>query len=400
MNNPQLTPAEAELIQYARAGESDLTARTVARDALEAMWPQHTGSGSRSVRSVALLALGAGLAAKGPDALGWSIAASPQAYGLNLGLLVLPWSVAMFGLSQGWQSRAWMRAGAILFALLAFVNLFPFDKASSTAILTAAHVPVALWFVLGWVRAGAGWRDQARRLDFVRFTGEVLLYFALLAMAGGVLMGLTIAMFSNFTDSAEEIIGGWVLPLGAAGATVVAVWLADSSGRAMGRVALTVQRVFTPLFALAMTAFAVSAIPGGFFTTFQRDQLAVYDGLLVVVSALAMYAVAAQSASPTHPLHDRTLLAMVTAGVVVDALIVVAMVDRTMGMGLTPNRVAATGLNLVLLANLTGLMVRQWRRISSGDLEAPARWQAAYLPVLAGWATVVAVGLPLVFQGA
>jgi hypothetical protein len=125
----------------------------------------------------------------------------------------------------------------------------------------------------------------------------------------------------------------------------------------------------------------------------------VYDGLLVVVTALALYGVASQAGRAVHRLHDWALLAMTGTGVTVDLLIVVAMVDRTIGAGLSPNRVAATGLNLVLLANLTALTVRQWQRVRGVDAAAPAQWSARYLPVLAGWCAFVALILPFVFLG-
>jgi hypothetical protein len=73
------------------------------------------------------------------------------------------------------------------------------------------------------------------------------------------------------------------------------------------------------------------------------------------------------------------------------------MVARIGDLGLTPNRAAALGLNLVLLINLAGaawLSLRFLRgRIAFHPLE---RWQTSYLPVFALWAaTVVVVSPPL-----
>jgi hypothetical protein len=74
------------------------------------------------------------------------------------------------------------------------------------------------------------------------------------------------------------------------------------------------------------------------------------------------------------------------------------MIARIGDVGFSPNRTAALGLNLVLLANLAGaawLSIQFLRRRSR--LHRLERWQTTYLPVFALWAAAVVVALPLVF---
>ncbi len=95
---------------------------------------------------------------------------------------------------------------------------------------------------------------------------------------------------------------------------------------------------------------------------------------------------------------DRIQLVAVGSALALDALVLVAMVARIGDLGFTPNRVAALGLNLVLLVNLSGaawLSVRFLRgRVAFQRLE---RWQTSYLPVFAVWAAAVVVVLPPLF---
>jgi hypothetical protein len=76
-----------------------------------------------------------------------------------------------------------------------------------------------------------------------------------------------------------------------------------------------------------------------------------------------------------------------------------SMVARIGDLGFTPNRTAALGVNLVLLANLAGaawLSVQfQRRRTTLHRLE---RWQTSYLPVFAAWAATVVVVFPPAFS--
>jgi hypothetical protein len=67
-------------------------------------------------------------------------------------------------------------------------------------------------------------------MDFLRFAGEWFIYYVLIALGGGVLMGLTAAILEP-TGVDVERVAEWVLPSGAAGAVIVAAWLVESKQR-------------------------------------------------------------------------------------------------------------------------------------------------------------------------
>ena len=67
--------------------------------------------------------------------------------------------------------------------------------------------------------------SHERRMDFVRFTGEWAIYYVLLALGGGVLLGLTALILEPIGPDVAERVIEWVLPSGAAGAVIVAGWL-------------------------------------------------------------------------------------------------------------------------------------------------------------------------------
>ena len=58
-------------------------------------------------------------------------------------------------------------------------------------LLAALHLPIALWLAVGYAYAAGRWRDHDQRMNYVRFSGEWFIYYALIAFGGGVLMGLT-----------------------------------------------------------------------------------------------------------------------------------------------------------------------------------------------------------------
>jgi hypothetical protein len=236
-----------------------------------------------------------------------------------------------------------------------------------------------------------------RRMDFVRFTGEWVIYYALIALGGGVLMGLTAGILEPAGVDVERIFE-WVLPSGAAGAVIVAAWLVESKQRVVENMAPVLTTIFTPLFALMLIVAAVVYALTGLGGAFDRELLAVFDALMVVVLGLVLYAMSAREPAQASGLMDRVQLVAVVAALALDVMVLGAMLARIGELGFTPNRVAALGLNLVLLVNLAGaawLSVRFLRgRVAFHHLE---RWQTSYLPVFAVWVAAVVVVLPPLF---
>jgi len=317
----------------------------------------------------------------------------------NLSFLVLPVLAGYFALVRRiprTPAIALVAVGAVLALVL---NLYPFEIGSSTDQLVWLHLPVALWFVVGAAYAGGDVRSPTKRMDVVRFTGEWAIYYALIALGGAVLMGLTLAILGPIAPEVMDDVFAWVLPSGIAGAVVVAAWLVEAKKSVVENLAPVLTAIFTPLFAVMLVVAAVGySIPGiREDRAFDRDLLVVFDVLLLVVLGLVVYGISARS-SRTAGAMDVIRLIAVVAAIVLDILVLVAMFARVGDLGFTANRVAALGLNLVLLVNLlgtawfTGLLLA--RRGTSAQLE---RWQTGYLPVFAAWLLVVIVVLPPVF---
>lgn len=235
-------------------------------------------------------------------------------------------------------------------------------------------------------------------MDYVRFTGEWIIYYVLIALGGGVLMVLTALILEPIGDDLPERAFEWVLPSGAAGAVVVAAWLVEAKQRVVENMAPVLTMIFTPLFAVMLTLAAATYAVSGVADAFDRELLTVFDALLVVVLGLVLFAMTARDRGrPPGPM-DRIQLLAVASALVLDVMVLGAMLARIGDLGFTANRVAALGLNLVLLVNLVGagwLSIRFLTgRVAFARLE---RWQTSYLPVFALWVTVVVVVFPPLF---
>jgi hypothetical protein len=239
--------------------------------------------------------------------------------------------------------------------------------------------------------------SHERRMDFVRFTGEWFIYYVLIALGGGVLLGLTALILEPTGVDAERVIW-WVLPSGAAGAVIVAAWLVESKQRVVENMAPVLTLVFTPLFAVMLVSAVVVYIATGLGGVFDRELLGVFDALLVVVLGLVLYGMSARDPSTPPRWMDRIQLVAVVSALALDVIVLAAMIARIGELGFTPNRTAALGLNLLLLVSLAGTAWLSTRFLTGhSTFHRLERWQTAYLPVFAVWAATVVVILPPLF---
>lgn len=118
----------------------------------------------------------------------------------------------------------------------------------------------------------------------------------------------------------------------------------------------------------------------------------------MVVLGLFLYGISAREPSQAPGWTERIQLVAVASALLLDVMVLVSMAARIGDLGLTPNRVAALGLNLVLLVNLAGTAWLSTRMLAGrSSFHRLERWQTAYLPVFAAWAAVVVVILPPAF---
>lgn len=404
-----LQDEEAFLVAVKRMGSLDALSREFAREHSERLWKQLVVTQERDAVSeqeartdafVAFnLAVAAAVAVKVPALFGIDLAGDGAFYARNASLLVLPLLTLYFA----WKRRidlvsgVWLALGFVAAAL--FANVFPFEPPSHTLVLTALHLPIATWFLVGSAYVGGHWFASDRRMDFVRFSGELAIYYVLIALGGGVLTAFTLMMFGAIELNAEWFAQGWLIPCGAAGAVIVASWLVEAKQSVIENMAPVLTKLFTPLFTVVLLAFLVTMAWTGSPINVEREVLIAFDLLLAVVVGLVLYAASARDPGAPPTLFDALQLLLVASALVVDVVALAAIAARISEFGWTPNRVAALGENLILLANLAGTAWFYWRFLRRREpFAALERWQIAYLPAYAAWAAIVVVALPPLFD--
>ena len=408
-----LAADEAFLVAVKRMGNLDAVSREFAREHSERLWkqlvaaPAGAGETGRWVAGetlvVVALAAAAALAVKLPELFGYPPLVNPDEeflpfYFRNMSFFVLPFLAAYFAWKRRLDRAGCLRLAVAFAAAGVVINVFPFTPDAHTQTLAALHLPIALWLAVGVAYAGGRWRDGGGRMNFVRFSGELFIYFVLMALGGGVLTGFTLSTFAAIGADAGWFAQQWLLPCGGMGAVIVGAWLVEAKQSVIENMAPVLTRLFTPLFAAVLLAVLATMAWTGSGVNVEREVLIGFDLLLAVVLGLLLYAVSARNPHAPPDAFDALQLLLVVSALVLDGVALAAIAGRISEFGFSPNRVAALGENLILLVNLawSAWLYACFLR-GRGSFSSLERWQTDYLPVHAVWAGFVVVVFPPLF---
>ncbi|WP_238006849.1 permease prefix domain 1-containing protein [Dactylosporangium sp. AC04546] len=401
-----LSADEAFLVAVKRMGSLDALSREFAREHSERLWKQlvltgEPGAPTTGRRDLAVMvgcAAGAALSVKVPSLFGVDFVEDGVFYARNMSLFALPWLAAFLAWRRG-ADRRLVAVVAGFFALGAVAaNVYPLGEESQSLVISALHLPMALWLVVGLAYIADDLRSPRRRMDFIRFTGEWFVYYVLIALGGGVLILFFAGTFKAIGLEPGEFIARWLLPCGAVAAVPVAGWLVEVKQGVVENIAPVLTRLFTPLFTAVLLAFLVAFGFTGTGIDVEREALILFDLLLVVVLGLLLYSISARDPLRPPGVFDRLQLALVVSALAIDVLVLLEITGRISEYGTTPNKAAALGENVILLANLAWsahLLLGFLRR--HRPFAALERWQTTYLPVYATWAWLVVLVFPPLF---
>ena len=415
-----LTTDEAFLVAVKRMGDLDSLSREFALEHSERLWkqlvvvPSDSGDlqsprGRDAVVAFAL-AVAAAVLLKVPALFGFGMDTNEEFYLRNASLFVLPLLTGYFVWKRGHggatspegRPRGGMttvRWLALAFVAAAFfANVYRFAPPGHTQVLSAVHLPVALWLVVGIAYAGGRWGQVAARMDFIRFSGELFIYYVLIALGGGVLTGFLLMMFSTIGIDPEWFVESWLVPCGAAAAVIIASWLVEAKQSVIENMAPVLTRLFTPLFTAVLLTFLVTLLLTGRAVDIERNMLIPFNALLVLVLALLLYSISAREPGSPPGAFDTMQVVLLVSALLADALALWNIAARITEFGFSANRVAVLGINLILLVNLAWSAVLYIRFLRDrGSLAALERWQTNYLPVYAVWAAIVVIVFPPLF---
>jgi len=338
----------------------------------------------------------AGLIAKLPQFIG----INPEYfYPRNIAFVVFPLLTAYFAWKQKTQTKTLAAALIAILVSILFINVLPNSDTSDTLILASIHLPLFLWAVLGFTYLGDDLKNYQSRLDFLRYNGDLVVMTSIILIAGGLMAGITLGLFRLIEIQVEEFYFQYIGIWGLAASPIVATYLVQTNPQLVNKVSPVIAKIFTPLVLVTLVIYLIAIIFTGKDPYNDREFLLIFNMLLLGVMAIIFFSIAEKSKNSGNKISTLMLLGLSIVTIIINGIALSAIIFRISEWGITPNRLAVLGSNILILTNLILVTYRLFKIVrDNNEIEKVENSIALFLPVYSLWTVLVTFVFPIIFN--
>ena len=265
-------------------------------------------------------------------------------------------------------------------------------------ILSCIHLLLFLWAVLGFAFVGEFRNDAEKRLNYLKYNGDLVVMTTLILIAGAILSGITIGLFSLIGINIEEFYFENIVIFCLPAAPILGTYLTQTNPQLVGKVSPVIAKIFSPLVLVMLVIYLVAMIYSGKDPYSDREFLMIFNALLIGVMAIIFFSIAGTSKSTKTNSEIWVLFLLSAVTIIVNGIALSAILFRISEWGITPNRAAILGANVLILINLLLVTAQLFRVLTKKtNIEAVGRVISFYLPIYFLWTIIVTFFFPLIF---
>jgi len=315
---------------------------------------------------------------------------------VNLVFGVLPFIAAYFVYNNTPKKSVLYTLAASFLISGVFLNLLPLEHKDSI-VLAYLHLPVFLWILLGLAFTGNEYSKGSARLAYLKFNGEFCILYASMAISGMLLTALTVPLFNFVGMDISEFYFKNVVLFGAAALAVVTAYLVKRNLKLAKNIAPYLAKIFSPLVLATLLVYLITVAWVGKNPFLDRNFLISFNGILLSVLAVTIFSITESGTDERKSISDYVNLALIVLALIIDSVALSAIVFRLSSYGITPNRLAVLGVNILIWANLIWIMLSYVRFLQNKTGPSPIQDAVTkYLPVYGLWAAFVTFVFPLI----
>jgi hypothetical protein len=261
------------------------------------------------------------------------------------------------------------------------------------------HLPIFLWAVLGFTFVGGNLNNYQKQFDFLRYNGDLVVMTGIILIAGMMLTGITFGLFELIGLKIEEFyfhhIGIW----GLAAAPILGTYLVQTNPQLVNKVCPVIAKVFTPLVLVMLVVYLTAVIYTGKDPYNDREFLLIFNLMLIGVLAIILFSIAEWPENQQSKIAVILLIGLAFVTVIINGIALSAILFRISEWGITPNRLAVLGGNILILTNLLIVSYKLFKTLKAGnEMEIVEKSITSFLPVYAFWALMVTIVFPIIFS--
>ena len=319
-------------------------------------------------------------------------------YPRNVGFIVFPMLTAYFAWKTKLANNKIYLIIGITLAALVYINSLPNVTTSDTLILSSIHLLLFLWSILGFAFVGDIRNNYEKRLNFLKYNGDLVVMTTLIVIAGGILSGITIGLFSLIGIEIEKFYFENIVKFGLPAAPILGTYLTQANPQLVGKVSPVIAKIFSPLVLVMLLIYLGAMAYSGKDPYNDREFLLIFNGLLIGVMALIFFSVAETAKTTKTQLEIWILFLLSVVTIIVNGIALSAIVFRISEYGFSPNRAAVLGGNVLILINLLLVTAQLFKVISKkATIDGVGKQIALFLPIYFVWTVIVTFAFPFIF---
>ena len=317
----------------------------------------------------------------------------------NAAFIIIPFLTAYFTFKQQLSFRIKIIVSLIIIFLACYVNLLPDNSQSSTINLVYIHIPILLWSILGYAYLGNEFSSKEKRINFLKFNGDLLIMSVIILLSCILFTLITFGLFNLIGIKIENFYVQYIAIWGIGAIPIIATYLVYNNPNLINRISPLIAKIFTPLVFINLFIYLVTLIYMGKYPHNDRNLLLVYNLLLVAVLALIFFSIAENKISKENYFSALLLFGLSLLTIIINGIALSAIIFRIWEFGITPNRIAVLGGNILIFINLIMVFFDLLKVVSKkSDSLKVEDSIAKYLPVYAVWVAVVVLIIPILFS--
>lgn len=317
---------------------------------------------------------------------------------INLAFGVIPFIAAYFIYNNTPKKSIIYFLAALFLIAGVYLNMLPLNYKDSS-ILAYLHLPIFLWVLVGLAFTGNEYSKGSTRLAYIKFNLEYCILYASMAVSGMVLAALTMQLFRFVDLNIEDFYFSNVILFGAAALAIVAAYLASMNLKLAKNITPYISKIFSPLVLITLLIYLITVIWVGKNPFLDRNFLMAFNGILLGVLVVTIFSIVESESDEKKNISDYINFALIVLALIIDTVALSAIVFRLSSYGITPNRLAVLGVNILIWANLIWIMFSYMRFLQNKS--GPTAIQDAvtkYLPIYGLWAAFVIFTFPIIFN--
>src|SRR5690606_3959525 len=137
--------------------------------------------------------------------------------------------IAYFAWKQKIQIQKMVVISATIFISVLYINFLPQNSKSDTLFLACIHLPIFLWALFGYTYVGDNLKNHHKRIDFIRFNGDLVLMTTIILIGGVLLTGITLGIFTLIDVAIRKFYFTYIVVGGIAASPIVGTYLVQTN---------------------------------------------------------------------------------------------------------------------------------------------------------------------------